>query len=172
MASPAGSHDFFMEAALGHAQTALEAGEVPIGAVIVDKNNRIIGSGFNKVEQGNCQTLHAELVAIREAATTLGTWRLDDCWLYVTLEPCLMCLGSIGLTRLAGIAIGAPSPEFGALRMLDIGQHPLYFKRLMVLRGLKERECVDMLRLFFKRARGKEYCESAHSLSRKDQNDS
>jgi tRNA(adenine34) deaminase len=161
-----------MDAALTCAQQALAAGEVPIGAVVVDKNNVIIGTGFNQVEQGSCQTLHAELVAIREAAKTLGTWRLDDCWLYVTLEPCLMCLGAIGLSRLAGVAFGAASPDFGSLKMLTIGEHPVYFKRLIVLRGLKENECVGMLRLFFKRARGKEYSESTHSLSGKDQIDS
>lgn len=153
MASPIGSHDFFMEKALELAQKALEAGEVPIGAIIVDANNTIIGTGYNQVESGSCQTLHAELVAIREAAAHLETWRLDNCWLYVTLEPCLMCLGAIGLSRLAGVAIGALSPEFGAFKMLDIGQNPLYFKRLITLRGIKEQACADILKTFFKKAR-------------------
>ena len=172
MRSPEGSHDFFMEAAINCAKQALDAGEVPIGAIIIDKNNNIIGSGYNKVEQGSSQTLHAELIAINQAAQALGTWRLDDCWLYVTLEPCLMCLGAIGLSRLSGVAFGAHSPEFGALKMLELGKSPLYFKRLMILPGLKENECVGMLRVFFKRARGKEYSESTLSLSGKNQNDS
>ena len=166
------SHIFFMDSALEEAQKALALGEVPIGAIVVDEHNIIIGRGYNQVETQNCQTRHAEIMAIEEASKNLGTWRLEKCWLYVTLEPCLMCLGSICLSRLDGVAFGAPSPEFGGIAMLTWERSPIYFKRLMVLRGLKENECVDMLKVFFKRARGKEYCESTSSLSRKDQNDS
>ncbi len=162
------SHDFFMDAALEQAECALAGQEVPIGAVIVSPEGKIIGKGYNRVEKDECQINHAEILAIQEASKALGSWRLEGCWLYVTLEPCLMCLGAICLSRLDGVAFGAPSPEFGAFQMLSAERSPVYFKRLMVLRGLKENECVDMLKLFFKKARGKEYCESTSSLSRKD----
>ena len=148
------THDFFMTAALEQAQRALDAAEVPIGAVVIDANGEIIGTGYNRVEQDQCQTHHAEILAIQEASKKLGTWRLEGCWLYVTLEPCLMCLGAICLSRLDGMAFGAASPEFGGLVMLAPERSSVYFKRLMVLRGLKENECVDMLKLFFKKARG------------------
>lgn len=148
------THDFFMTAALDQAQHALDAAEVPIGAVVVDAQGEIIGRGYNRVEQDGCQTHHAEILALQEASKKQGSWRLEGCWLYVTLEPCLMCLGAICLSRLDGVAFGADSPEFGGLQMLSPERSPVYFKRLMVLRGLKENECVGMLKLFFKKARG------------------
>ena len=147
------THDFFMSAALEQAQRALDAAEVPIGAVVVDANGEIIGTGYNRVEQDQCQTHHAEITAIQEASKKRGSWRLEGCWIYVTLEPCLMCLGAICLSRLDGMAFGAASPEFGGLVMLTPERSPVYFKRLMVLRGVKADECADMLKLFFKNAR-------------------
>jgi tRNA(adenine34) deaminase len=150
---PKANHNFFMYQALSEAQKALAMGEVPVGAVIVDENNTIIGTGYNHVEKNGCQTLHAELIAIRQATKAIKSWRLEKCWLYVTLEPCLMCLGAIGLSRLEGVAFGAASPEYGGLSMLDIERRPTYFKGLMILKGLKENECAEMLKSFFKKAR-------------------
>jgi len=147
------THDFFMTAALEQAQHALSADEVPIGAVVVNSSGEIIGAGYNRVEKDQCQTHHAEIIAIQGASKKLGTWRLEGCWLYVTLEPCLMCLGAICLSRLDGVAFGAPSPEFGGLEMLTPERSPVYFKRLMVLKGIQEKECAGMLKTFFKKAR-------------------
>lgn len=147
------SHIFFMDSALQEAQKALDLGEVPIGALVVDEHNVIIGRGYNQVETQNCQTRHAEILAIEEATKKLGTWRLEKCWLYVTLEPCLMCLASICLSRLEGVAFGAPSPEFGGMAMLTWERNPIYFKRLMILKGIQKKECADMLKTFFNTAR-------------------
>ena len=147
------THDFFMAAALEQAQHALDAAEVPIGAVIIDAHGTIIGTGYNRVEQDQNQTHHAEILAIQEASKKLGTWRLEGCWLYVTLEPCLMCLGAICLSRLDGMAFGAVSPEFGGLQLLSAERSPIYFKRLMVLKGIQENECAKFLKKFFKTAR-------------------
>jgi tRNA(adenine34) deaminase len=147
-------HSYYMNEALALAKGAFEAGEVPIGAVVVDPDGTIIGRGANAVERGKSQTAHAELLAIQEASRNLGDWRLEGCWIYVTLEPCLRCLGAIGLSRLAGLTYAVGSPEFGAFRLIDKSQADLYLGRLSVLQGLKQEESADMLKMFFKRARG------------------
>jgi len=166
------THSYFMEQAIELAKIALDAGEIPVGAIVVDEDGTIIGTGYNQVETDQTQIRHAEIIALEQAAHTKKDWRLSKCWLYVTLEPCLMCLGAISLSRLEGIAFGATSPDFGGLKMLDLDGKSVYLKNLMLLRGLKENQCVDMLKVFFKRARGEEYCESTSSLSGKDQNHS
>ncbi len=96
----------YMKAAVNQAKKALECGEVPVGAVIV-KEGKIIGRGFNKKEKTKVGTEHAEIIAIRKACKKIGDWRLNDCTLYVTLEPCLMCIGAVLETRIEKIIYGA-----------------------------------------------------------------
>jgi tRNA(adenine34) deaminase len=163
------THEYFMQHAITLAQKALDLGEIPVGAVIVDEHGNIIGEGYNQVETNHSQTEHAEMIALTQAAQARQDWRLEKCWLYVTLEPCLMCLGAISHSRLEGIAFGAKSPEFGGLKMLSPEEKPFFLKNLMVLRDLKEDQCAGMLKVFFKKARGEEYCESTLSLSGKNQ---
>ena len=105
---------YFMQAAYQEALKALDEGEVPIGAVI-EKNGSIIGRGYNRVEQLVDATAHAEIIAITAAANNLSTWRLDGCTLYITLEPCIMCLGALLQSRVGAIVYGTPDPRFGAI---------------------------------------------------------
>lgn len=99
--------------ALRQAKNALRKEEVPIGAIVVNKEGKVIGRGYNKMEKIKCQTGHAEVVAIEKACKTVGDWRLDGCTVYVTLEPCTMCFGLIQLSRMKRLVYGAKSPLFG-----------------------------------------------------------
>lgn len=103
----------YMEQAIELARQAGSLGEVPIGALIVDRAGVVIGTGFNRIEHEKCQDRHAELEAIRQACKVQGDWRLEGCTLYVTLEPCLMCIGCIALSRISRLVYGADSPQFG-----------------------------------------------------------
>ncbi|MCK4517655.1 nucleoside deaminase [Candidatus Babeliales bacterium] len=146
------NNDKNMTYALKQAQEAFNCGEVPIGAIVVAADGTVIGRGYNKVETTKCQSEHAELIAIRDACNKIGDWRLSDCSMYVTLEPCLMCFGLIGLSRIKTVYFGAKSPLFGAQSGLkDNGA--IYSKGLTVHGGLKESECIAILRLFFGQAR-------------------
>lgn len=147
-------HDIFcMTQALELAKQAGAAGEVPIGAVVVDQNGAIIGGGYNRVESAGCQTAHAEAHAIKDAAQALGTWRLENCWIYVTLEPCMMCIGLIRLSRIKGLVYGAKSPLFGYCGP-DVVATPLYKDiSLIVLSGVMELEAKALLQDFFKHQR-------------------
>ncbi|MCL5436269.1 MAG: nucleoside deaminase [Candidatus Dependentiae bacterium] len=102
-----------MQRALRIAGEAAAIGEVPIGALVVDAQGMVIGEGCNLVEREQCQDQHAELCAIRAACRARGDWRLEGCTLYVTLEPCIMCIGCIALSRVARLVYGADSPQFG-----------------------------------------------------------
>lgn len=112
-----GADEKWMEMALDLAHQAAELGEVPIGAIVV-RNRVVVGQGYNRREVDVDPTAHAELIAIREAAQTLRNWRLDDCTLYVTLEPCIQCCGSILLSRIPKIVFGAEDPKAGGVRSL------------------------------------------------------
>jgi tRNA(adenine34) deaminase len=103
----------FMQAALDEARRAYDAGEVPVGAVVV-KDGTVVGRGYNHPITGNDPTLHAEIAALRDAASTLGNYRLPDCDLYVTLEPCAMCMGAIFHSRIRRVFWGAAEPKTGA----------------------------------------------------------
>jgi len=105
---------FFMEAAYQEALKALDEGEVPVGAVII-KNDTIIGRGYNRIEQLGDATAHAEIIAITAATNHLSTWRLDGCTLFVTLEPCIMCLGALMQSRIKMIVYGTRDPRLGAI---------------------------------------------------------
>ena len=147
---------YFMQAAYQEALKALDDGEVPIGAVI-EKNGSIIGRGYNRIEKLADATAHAEIIAITAAATSLASWRLDGCVLYVTLEPCIMCLGALMQSRMGAIVYAAADPRLGAIDTrpyrdrleLAYGFFP------QVTSGLMARECGQLLSSFFKELRKK-----------------
>lgn len=145
----------FMQEAMNEARIALEIGEIPIGAVIV-KDNQIIARGHNLRQTYRDATLHAEVVAIREACKLLGDWRLDDCDIYVTLEPCTMCSGAIINARMRRVFFGAYDAEYGgAGGKIDLFA-PCYFgSKTEVYGGIMEKECTDFLNDFFKSIREK-----------------
>ncbi len=145
--------DDFMRQALREAQKAFEAEEVPIGAVIVHEN-KIIGRGYNQTERLQDPTAHAEMIAITAAADYLGSRRLLDCTLYVTLEPCAMCSGAIVLARVPRLVYGASDPKAGASGTLyTITHDPRLNHRCIVVPGILEEEGAAMLRTFFARIR-------------------
>lgn len=145
----------FMQEAMNEARIALEIGEIPIGAVIV-KDNQIIARGHNLRQTYRDATLHAEVVAIREACKVLGDWRLDGCDIYVTLEPCTMCSGAIINSRMRRVFFGAYDAEYGgAGGKIDLFA-PCYFgSKTEVYGGIMEKECTDFLNGFFKSVREK-----------------
>ncbi|HEV2916400.1 MAG TPA: nucleoside deaminase [Candidatus Babeliales bacterium] len=144
---------FYMDNALKQAQYAAEAQEIPIGAVIINKNGDCIAQAYNKTEQNHSQTAHAELEALRAAGNILKDWRLTDCWLYVTLEPCIMCMGAIYLSRLAGIVYGASSPLFGS-QLDNAALLPVYkVDTLSIITGVRAKESELILKSFFRTKR-------------------
>lgn len=150
-------HDRWMAAALDLARQAFEEGEVPVGAVIVH-GEQIIGTGYNQREQLRDPTAHAEMLAITQAAESLGSWRLIDCTLYCTLEPCPMCAGAIVQARLPTVIYGATDPKAGACHTLyEITGDSRLNHRATVLGGVMQAECQAILREFFaqQRALGK-----------------
>lgn len=154
---PLQPHDRWMRAALQLARQAFDEGEVPIGAVIVH-NDRIIGEGYNQRESLKDPTAHAEMIAITQAAQSLESWRLLDCTIYVTLEPCPMCAGAIVLARIPTVIYGATDPKAGACHSLfQITEDPRLNHRATVLSGVLQQECRGLLQEFFaqQRALGK-----------------
>ena len=146
-------HDRWMVAALDLARQAFEEGEVPVGAVIVH-GEQIIGTGYNQREQLRDPTAHAEMLAITQAAESLGSWRLIDCTLYCTLEPCPMCAGAIVQARLPTVIYGAPDPKAGACHSLyEITDDSRLNHRATVLGGVLQAECQAILREFFAKQR-------------------
>jgi tRNA(adenine34) deaminase len=145
-------YETYMTKALKLAERSLKLGEVPIGALVIDKNGLIIGRGFNKIEIKQCQTAHAEIQAIAQACKKTGDWRLNGCTIYVTLEPCLMCLGLIQLSRIEKIVYGAPSPLFGS-GLSAAPSLPSYAKNLKIEGGILSHECAQLLQSFFKNVR-------------------
>ena len=143
----------YMRLALAEAEKALAEGDVPIGAVVV-WNNTVVGAGFNRREADHDATAHAEIVAIRQASERLGRWRLDDCALYVTLEPCPMCAGAIVLARIPRVIYAAPDPKAGAAgSIVDLLRHPRLNHRVDVQGGLLADEAAAQLRAFFQTLR-------------------
>lgn len=142
-----------MRAALEQARMAFEANEVPVGAVVV-QGERIIGEGHNQREMLGDPTAHAEMIAITQAAEALGGWRLLDCTLYVTLEPCPMCAGAIVQARLPVVIYGAPDPKAGGCHTLfRITDDPRLNHRATVIGGVLHEECRALLRDFFEQQR-------------------
>ena len=147
------SDEIRMRAALEEARQAAAAGEVPIGAVAV-VSGEIVGRGQNRVLRDQDPTAHAEIVAIRAAAASLGNYRLLACELYVTLEPCAMCAGAMIHARLGRLIYGAPDPKAGAAgSVLEVLNHPLLNHKMPVTTGVLAEECGDLLRSFFRERR-------------------
>jgi tRNA(adenine34) deaminase len=152
------SHESFMREALDQARTAASIGEVPIGAVVVC-DGAVIASASNRREIDADPTAHAEMIAIREAASVLGRWRLEGCTVYVTLEPCPMCAGALHAARIDRCVYGAVDPKAGALGTLyDIASDVRLNHRYEVVSGVLAEESAALLREFFAglRARGRE----------------
>jgi tRNA(adenine34) deaminase len=151
-------HEHFMRLALREAHAALEEGEVPIGAVVVHDNptgeRRVIAAAHNQREQLRDPTAHAEMLAITQAASALGNWRLTDCTLYVTLEPCPMCAGAIVLARLPRLVYGATDPKAGAVETLyRLVDDERLNHRAEVMTGVLAEPCGEILSQFFREKR-------------------
>jgi len=146
-------HQDWMRKALIQAQIAFEQGEVPIGAIIVHKG-QVIAEAYNEKEQRKDATAHAEILAIQRAAEVLGSWRLTDAILYVTLEPCPMCAGAIIQSRLKQIVYGCADLKGGATgSVMNVLDYTLWNHRVDVVAGVLEEECSDILKSFFRRLR-------------------
>jgi tRNA(adenine34) deaminase len=149
------SDHYFMGEALRQAAKAYEVEEVPIGAVVV-REGRIIARAFNQVELLKDATAHAEMLAITQAEEAVGDWRLTDCTLYVTKEPCPMCAGAIVHVRLARVVFGAPDPKGGAAGgILNLLQHPSLNHRCEITTGVRDQECRTLLQTFFAEQRAR-----------------
>jgi tRNA(adenine34) deaminase len=143
------SDDHFMAEALRQARRAADKGEVPVGAVVV-REGRIIARAFNQVELLKDATAHAEMLALTQAQAAVGDWRLNDCTLYVTKEPCPMCAGAVVHARLGRVVFGASDPKGGAAGgALNLLQFPGLNHRSQITPGVKLAECREMLRQFF-----------------------
>ena len=145
-----------LRAAIDEAKAAEDAGEVPVGAIIVSPAGRIIAQGNNRVLRDHDPTAHAEVVALRAAGLTLENYRLTGCTLYCTLEPCAMCAGAILHARIARLVYAAPDPKAGACgSVLSILNHPQLNHRVEVASGLLAEECSAQLQNFFRSRRGR-----------------
>jgi len=142
-----------MPIALEEARSASLSGDVPVGAVVV-REGSVVARAANRTVRDQDPTAHAELLAIRAASAALGRWRLDDCTLYVTLEPCAMCAGAIVLARVARVVLGAWDPKAGMAGSIeDLLRHPRLNHRPEVTGGVLEAECGAILREFFSERR-------------------
>ena len=147
------SDELWMEEALRCAQRALEAGEVPVGAVVVYEG-RIVGRGWNCNIAESDPTAHAEMVALREAGTTLGNHRLGDCDLFVTIEPCSMCAGTMVHARIRSLVYGTDDPNAGAVySVMQVLNHPQMNHKIEVRSGVLAGRCAEVLQTFFKNRR-------------------
>jgi tRNA(adenine34) deaminase len=143
----------FMAAALAEARRALEAGEVPVGSVVV-LGGEVVGAGFNQPIRAVDPTAHAEIVALRDAAARVGNYRLAGADLYVTIEPCLMCVGAMVHARIARLVYGAPEPKAGAVRStMEALEHPALNHRVAVTSGVLEDACRAVIQEFFRSRR-------------------
>ncbi len=149
-------HKQWMHRALELAEAAGQAGEVPVGAVVINSSGNLIAEGENRKERDRDPTAHAEIIAIREAAKKLQTWRLNQCTLYVTLEPCPMCAGAIIQARVKLIVYGVDDPKTGAIRTVaNIPDSAASNHRLSVLGGILESSCRQSLQDWFTHRRKK-----------------
>lgn len=146
-------HHELLGLALAEARAALDHDDVPVGAVVV-RGDEVVGWGHNRREVDRDPTAHAEVLAIRAAAATLGSWRLEHCTLAVTLEPCTMCAGAIVLARVPTVVYGAVDPKAGAAGSLfDVLDDDRLNHRCDVVAGVRGEECGDLLRAFFRARR-------------------
>jgi len=147
------SDEYFMQDAIRQAVKAYEADEVPVGAVVV-RNGNVIARAWNQVELLNDATAHAEMLALTAAEAAVGDWRLTDCTLYATKEPCPMCSGAIVHCRLARVVYGAPDPKGGAAGgAMNLLQFPTLNHQCEITPGIMETDCCSLLRTFFQEKR-------------------
>jgi tRNA(adenine34) deaminase len=146
-------HEKWMEQAFLEAEKAYNKNEVPVGAVVVSEN-KIIGRGHNLVEHLQDPTAHAEILAITAAANTLASWRLDDCSIYITLEPCTMCAGAILLARIENVFFGTKDPRLGACgSVINVLNNDSLNSNVSVFGGILEDKCQSILKSFFEKLR-------------------
>jgi tRNA(adenine34) deaminase len=144
-----------MDLALAQAAAAADMGEVPVGAVVVH-DGKVISQAHNRREADADPTAHAELIAMREAAAALGDWRLEECTVYVTLEPCAMCAGLMVNARVERCVYGTTDPRGGFLGTLgDLSSHPVLNHRFDVTAGIRSEASAEVLRAFFRKVRAK-----------------
>jgi tRNA(adenine34) deaminase len=147
-------HQIWMDRAIALAKEAGAAGEIPVGAVIVNNMGDAIATGVNRKERDQDPTAHAEIVAIRAASRILQDWHLTGCTLYVTLEPCPMCAGAIIQARVSTLVYGADDPKAGAIRTVaNLPDSPVSFHKLIAIAGIREQECQELLQAWFKNLR-------------------
>lgn len=145
--------EVWMEEALRTAQRALDAGEVPVGAIVIHQGN-IVGRGFNRNILDSDPTAHAEVVALREAGSVVGNYRLGDCELFVTIEPCAMCAGAMAHARVRRLVYGADDPKAGAVHSaLQVLNHPAMNHRVEIRGGVLAGRCAEILQEFFRNRR-------------------
>jgi tRNA(adenine34) deaminase len=150
----------FMRAALVEAQTAAATHDVPVGALVV-RNGEVLARAGNRTMRDQDPTAHAEVLALRAASAAMGRWRLDDCTLYVTLEPCAMCAGAIVLARVARVVFGAWDEKAGMVGSVgDLLRHPRLNHRPEVAAGVLESECGALLRDFFTERRRSDFVDT------------
>ena len=146
-------HADYMKIAMELADRAAACGDVPVGAIVV-KNGEIIGRGYNRRNADKNTLAHAEITAINKASKFIGDWRLEDCTLYVTLEPCHMCAGAIVQARIPEVVMGCMNPKAGcAGSILNVLEMPQFNHQVLVTRGVLEQECSSMLKTFFSELR-------------------
>src|SRR5438132_9675788 len=150
------SDELWMEEALRAAQRAFEAGEVPVGAVVVC-DGKIIGRGWNRNITDRDPTAHAEIIALREAGTAIGNHRLGDCELFATIEPCAMCAGAMVHARLRRLVYGAADPKAGAVTsVMQVVNHPSLNHKMEVTAGMLGGKCQELMQAFFRAKRGEQ----------------
>lgn len=149
MAAIQSIHEKYMKEALKQARKAFALGEVPIGCVIVHQG-RIIGRGYNRRNTDKNTLAHAEITAIKKASKYIGDWRLEECTIYITLEPCQMCAGAIIQARIPEVVMGCMNPKAGCGgSVLNILEMPQFNHQAIVTRGILEAQCSDLLKTFF-----------------------
>lgn len=146
------NYEFYMRKALKQAIIGAAKGEVPIGAVIIDDKGRVLARAHNQIEGKKTQTAHAEMLAVYKAAQKIDNWRLDECTIFVTLEPCAMCMGLIILSRIKRVVYGAPSPKFGYHLDNCIALN-LYKNKLEIVSNICSSEATVLLQNFFQKRR-------------------
>lgn len=147
------SNEKYMKAAISQAKKALKLNEVPIGCIIVH-HDRIIGRGYNRRNTDKTTLGHAEIIAIKKASKALGDWRLEECTMYITLEPCQMCSGAIVQARIPKVIIGAMNPKAGcAGSIINLLQMHQFNHQVEIEKGILEKECTSLLTSFFKELR-------------------
>jgi tRNA(adenine34) deaminase len=142
--------EILMQQAIALAKSAADNGDVPVGALVVNEQGEVLGTGHNLREENNDPTAHAEIVAMRMAAAKLNNWRMDDLTMIVTLEPCAMCAGAISQSRFKRVVFGAWDQKAGAVGSVwDVIRDPRNLNKVEVITGVLEKECASVLSIFF-----------------------